>query len=77
MRRLTALIMILLILACTIPMGLNPNWNGERKTHIDQYELMGDSLLHGRLDLDIDVDPKLLAMENPYSPEEREALGVE
>lgn len=77
MRRLTALIMILLILACTIPMGLNPNWNGERKTHIDQYELMGDSLLHGRLDLDIDVDPKLLTMENPYSPEEREALGVE
>ena len=74
---ITCIIVFVLILLCIIPMGLNPNWNGERKFHLNQYELMGDSILHGRLDLDIEVDPKLNELNNPYDPTEREQNGVE
>lgn len=57
-------------------MAFNPNWNGDRITHMRQYELMGDSILHGRLDLDVDVDPALKTIENPYDREAREAAGI-
>jgi hypothetical protein len=74
---ITILTSIVLIIACTVPMALNPNWNGDNVSYMRQYELMADSLLKGRLDLDIDVDPKLAEMSNPYDPRERERLGVD
>ncbi|MDD6790300.1 MAG: hypothetical protein PUE04_09380 [Lachnospira sp.] len=68
---------ILLILACILPMSLSPIWNGEVPDHRNEYEVMADSLLEGHLYLDYDdIDPKLLAMENPYDPEARKAAGV-
>ena len=67
------LIIVLLtatILAAVLPMGLAPMWNGEKPGHRDQYERMAEALLNGRLDLDYGaVDPRLLALENPYDPE--------
>lgn len=65
------------ILLCTLPMSLSPVWNGENPEHRNQYEVLAESLLDGRIDLEYgDTDPKLLEMENPYDPEMRTALDV-
>lgn len=65
------------ILLCTLPMSLSPVWNGEIPEHRNQYEVLAESILEGRIDLDYgDTDPLLLQMENPYDPEMRTALGV-
>ncbi len=43
----------------------------------NQYELMADALLAGRLDIDYgDMDPRLLSMDNPYDTKARRELGV-
>lgn len=73
---LTVLTVIVLIIVCTVPMALNPNWNGDNFPYMRQYSSMANSLLNGRLDLDVEVDPILLEMENPYDPEERVRQGV-
>lgn len=71
-----ALSLILTILFCTLPMGLSPVWNGEMPAHRNQYELMADAILDGKLYIDYEADEKLLEMENPYDPEARDKLGV-
>ncbi len=65
------------ILLCVLPMGLSPIWNGEIPDHRNQYEEMAEALLDGRLYLDHEVDPRLLAMENPYDTQMRRELEVE
>ena len=73
----TVAIVAILIAAVTLPMGLSPTWNGKRLSHRNQYELMADAILQGHLYIDYgDVDKKLLAMENPYNPAQRQALKV-
>lgn len=67
----------LLILLCVLPMDLAPFWNGQIPMHRDQYEATADAFLDGHLYLDYEVDPKLLAMENPYDYEERLAQEVD
>ncbi len=62
---------IILILLCAIPMNLSPFWNGQIPMHRNQYELLADSMLNGHIYIDYEVDPKLLAMDNPYDYEER------
>ena len=43
----------------------------------NQYELMADALLKGQLYLEYgDMDPRLLAMENPYDTNARRELGI-
>lgn len=65
------------ILSCTLPMSLSPIWNGEIPQHRNQYEVLAESILDGRIDLDYgDMDPEFLAMENPYDPDMRRSLGV-
>lgn len=65
------------VLLCILPMSLSPIWNGEQPEHRNQYEVMAESILDSRIDLDYgDMDPRLLAMENPYDPEMRESLGI-
>ena len=69
--------MIITILICILPMGLCPIWNGEIPEHRNQYEIMADSLLKGHIYMDYgEVDQKLIDMENPYDPDERDKLGV-
>ena len=65
----------ILILACTLPMGLAPAYNGEFPQHRNQYELLAHSLKDGHVYLDLPVDPKLMQI-NPYEPAERVAAEV-
>ena len=58
-------------------MTLSPFWNGEIPGHRNQYELITESFLKGRLDFDYEENPELLAMANPYDVKERIAKGVE
>ena len=60
----------LLILACTLPMGLAPAYNGEFPEHRNQYEVLARSIKEGHVWLDLPVDPKLDQI-NPYEPTER------
>ncbi len=73
---LTLIVITVTVLCSVLPMGLTPIWNGEIPGHRNQYELMAEAILDGHLYLDLDVDPKLAAMENPYDIEAREELGV-
>lgn len=62
---------VLLILLCILPMDLSPIWNGQIPLHRNQYEILADSILNGHIYFDYEVDPKLLAMDNPYSLQDR------
>lgn len=74
---ITAVSAAALILVCVLPMSLSPAWNGQAPKHRNEYEVMTESLLEGHLYLDYDdIDPKLLTMDNPYDPEERQKLHV-
>lgn len=60
----------------TLPMSLSPEYNGEIPGR-DEYELLADSIIHGKVYIDYDyVDPLLLEMENPYDPAARDEIGV-
>ncbi len=64
------------ILVVTLPMSLSPAYNGELPGH-EEYELLADSILQGKIYLDYDdVDPRLLEMDNPYDPDARIEAGV-
>lgn len=76
-RLIIALVTAVIVLLCTLPMSLNPVWNGEIPDHRNQYEVLAESVLDGRIDLDYgDMDPRLLEMENPYDRALRDQLGV-
>ncbi len=65
------------ILICILPMSLSPMYNGQIPEHRDQYELIADSIIDGKISFDYQVDEKLLEMDNPYDPSMREELGVD
>lgn len=72
-----ASVMAVIILLCTLPMSLSPTYNGEKSTHRNQYEVLAESILDGRINLDYgDMDPKLLQMDNPYDYASRKEAGV-
>ena len=54
-------VLVILILLCTLPMGLAPGWNGEDPGATNQYELVAEAILNGHINIDNgDVDPLLL-----------------
>lgn len=68
---------VVTILLCVLPMSLSPFYNGEIPDQRNQYEVLAESILDGRIDLDYgDMDPKLLEMGNPYDPVLRRETGV-
>ena len=74
---LTVFTALAAVLITTLPMTLAPYWNGTVKGHRNQYELIAESFLHGRLDFEYtDIDPRLGEMENPYDYNARKAAGV-
>ncbi len=72
----TTIIALLTIAICILPMGDLPIWNGEIPDHRNQYELMAESILDGRLDIPCDDIEGLASLENPYDPNERDLSGV-
>ena len=76
-KTITVLAAALTIVTAVLPMGLAPAWNGQNPGHRNQYEVAARAFLEGRLDLDYGpVDPKLLALENPYDPAARKKAGA-
>lgn len=75
-RRAIVLVMALVILVCVCPMDESPLWNGQVPGHRNQYELMADALLDGRLHLEYGDEEALRALENPYDPQARSDSGV-
>lgn len=74
----TALAVLAVSGLCTIPMGMNPVWNGENPEHRNQYEELADAMLEGHLDVHREDDVSaLLAMENPYDLGARYEQGIE
>ncbi len=61
---------------CVLPMDGLPIWNGEIPGHRNQYELMAENLLQGRLSFDYGDESELLVLENPYDPYARQEAGV-
>ncbi len=66
-------IMLVAIIVCLYPMSLNPIWNGEIPKHRNQYEVMTEAILDGKIYIEYDeYDAKdLEKLENPYDPVER------
>lgn len=73
-----AIVLIITILICTLPMSIPPAWNGEWPGHRNQYEIAADSFLDGHLYIDDgNIDERLLNMDNPYNYEARKQLGMD
>jgi len=76
-RLMTAAICVATIFVLVLPMDKIPLWNGSEKGHRDQYEMMADNILEGRISFDYNNDDEALSkLENPYDPEERKAAKV-
>ncbi len=73
---ISAAVALITIAVCIIPMNKLPLWNGEIPGHRNQYELMAEALLDGRISFDYNDDGELSKLENPYNPDERSEAGV-
>lgn len=73
---ITLLVAIITTLSCILPMGAFPIWNGEIPGHRNQYELITEAFLEGRLDFGYGDEHELAGLENPYNPEARDEAGV-
>ena len=67
----SAAVAILTALVCILPMDNLSLWNGEIPGHRNQYELMAEAILDGRIDFAYGDEEELAELENPYDPEER------
>ena len=67
---------LITVLFCTLPMGNLPLWNGEIPEHRNQYELITEAFLDGRIDFAYGDEAELEALKNPYDPVERSETGV-
>lgn len=72
----TILVLVLTISICILPMNDFALWNGENPGHRNQYELMAENLLNGRLHFAYGDEYTLDELENPYDPAERKEAGV-
>lgn len=70
------LMAVVTVAVCVLPMDKLPLWNGEIPDHRNQYELMAEAILDGRLDFDYGDEDSLSQLENPYDPDERQEAGV-
>lgn len=70
-----ALVAELTILLCILPMSLSPSYNGGDPQWRTQYEVLAESILDGRVNLDYgDMDPRLLELDNPYDFAARDGI---
>ena len=76
-RKIIAFVVALItIMICVLPMDNLPKWNGEIPDHRNQYELMAEAILDGRIYLVYGDEAELEKLENPYDPKERKESGV-
>lgn len=75
-RKASIIVVACVILAAILPMALNPVYNGQDPHQRNEYELMADSLIQGRLYLDYTPNKALDKMKNPYDTKARQALGI-
>lgn len=73
---ITALVAVITAAVCILPMNQLSIWNGEIPGHRNQYELMAESILDGRIDFNYGDEGNLASLENPYDPNERDEAGV-
>lgn len=71
------IVVIVTISVCTTPMDKIPLWNGENPQWRDQYEVMAESILEGRLDIDCCECESLAKLENPYDRTARKEAGID
>lgn len=69
-------VLLVTILLCILPMGISPEYNEEAPYFRKQYENITESFLKGQLHFDVEIDPVLAAMENPYDETARKAVGA-
>ena len=67
---------LITIIICLLPMDDLPLWNGEIPSHRNQYELMAEVILDGRIDFAYGDEGELETLKNPYDPKERKESGV-
>ncbi|MBO5322681.1 MAG: hypothetical protein J6A88_01080 [Oscillospiraceae bacterium] len=72
----TILVIVLTISICILPMNDFDLWNGQNPGHRNQYELMAENLLNGRLHFAYGDEYTLEGLENPYDPAERKEAGI-
>lgn len=73
---LAVLVAMVTVALCILPMGALPIWNGEIPGHRNQYELMAEAILDGRIDFAYGDEDALKGLKNPYDPNERAQSGV-
>lgn len=73
---ITLLVLAATICICVLPMDQLPIWNGQIPDHRNQYELMAEAILEGRIDFAYGDEDALLGLENPYDPQQRQEAGV-
>ena len=73
---LTAIIAMITVYAVVLPMDMLPLWNGEIPGHRNQYELMADAILEGRVEFAYGDEDSLAKLDNPYDPDERKEKKV-
>lgn len=76
MRAVTGLSLIILIAISCWVMGLSPAYNGKQPDFRNIYEHLTDALAQGHFYLNIEPDPLLATLDNPYDPAQREAANV-
>ena len=75
-RIIACVVALITALICVLPMDDLPIWNGEIPDHRNQYELMAEAILNGRIDFAYGDEAELESLENPYDPNERKEAGV-
>ncbi len=73
---LIVFVAVITFMLCILPMSKLPIWNGEDPGHRNQYELMAEAILEGRIHLAYGDEGELELLKNPYDPAEREEAGV-
>lgn len=70
------LVVLLVIATCVAPMDWLPIWNGEFPSHRNQYELMAEAILDGRIEFAYGDEDQVASLDDPYDPKAREESGV-
>lgn len=71
----TVIVCVITVVSCTVPMSFCKIWNGEEQNYRDEYEILADALLEGKVSVFDDDDTSALqALDNPYDPAQREGV---